>query len=174
MAIRANRLTPMAASSLLLFFILTPAVFAMSEDAAREPILGINPYDTSYGAVAQAIDSQGWLIAATLLEEPAAFRHTDFGDEQITVYLSNYEAGRVLHLSYALKTTDASDETLAHFDSEYRRLCEGFEALLGPGLKSGTGPVFGCYWNGADHDSFVEYFPPGEDGPRLSVEVFFD
>ncbi|MCX7022129.1 MAG: hypothetical protein NTW26_07660 [bacterium] len=146
----------------------------MSEDAAREPILGINPHDTSYGAVAQAIDSQGWLIAATLLEEPSAFRHTEFGDEQITVYLSNYEAGRVLHLSYGLTTKDGSDETLTHLEAEYRRLCEGYEALLGPGLKSGTGPVLGCYWTGGAHDSHVEYYPPGEDGPRLSVEIFFN
>jgi hypothetical protein len=142
--------------------------------AAREPILGINPYDTSYEKVAQAIDSQGWLIAATLLKEPSAFRHSALGDEQVTVYLSDYEAGRVLHLSYGLKAEDDSDETLARLEAEYRRICEGFEALLGPGLKSGTGPVFGCYWTGEANDSYVEYHPPGEDGPRLSVEIFFD
>ncbi|HUT99053.1 MAG TPA: hypothetical protein VM054_08255 [bacterium] len=142
--------------------------------ADREPILGINPYDSSYDEVSRAIDSQGWLIAATLLEEPAAFRHSELGDEQVTVYLSNYEAGRVLHLSYGLTAKDGSDETLAHLEAEYRRLCEGFEALLGPGLKSGTGPVIGCYWTGGATDSYVEYHPPGEDGPQLSVEIFFD
>jgi len=155
----------------LLLLTLTPAVFAISEDAAREPILGINPYDTSYSEVALAIDSQGWLIAATLLEEPAAFRHCEFGDEQITVYLSDYEAGRVLHLSYALKAKDDSDEALARLETEYRRLFLGFEALR----KSGTGPVFGCYWTPGAHDGYVEYPPPRGGRPALvGRRVFFD
>jgi hypothetical protein len=163
----------------VILFTLIQAVAAMSTapdgaTADTEPVLGINPYDTSYAKVSQAIDSQGWLIAATLLEEPSAFRHTELGDEQITVYLSDYEAGRVLHLSYGVKTVDDSEETLARFEAEFHRLCEGFEALLGPGLKSGTGPVFGCYWTGGAKDSYVEYYPPGEDGPRLSVEIFFE
>ncbi len=140
----------------------------------REPVLGINPYNTSYDEVSRAIDSQGWLIAATLLQEPSAFRHSELGNEQVTVYLSDYEAGRVLHLSYGVKAVDDSDETLARLEAEYQRLCDGFEALLGPGDRSGTGPVFGCYWTGGATDSYVEYHPSGEDGPRLSVEIFFD
>ncbi len=146
----------------------------MSETTPEEPVLGINPYSISYDNVARALDTQGWIIAASLLEEPTGFRHTEFGDEMITVFLSNYEAGRVVHLSYSFTAKDGSAGTVAHFEDEYRRLCNGFEELLGPGLKSGTGPIFGCYWTGAETKSYVQYFPPGEEGPKLSVEIFFD
>ena len=146
----------------------------MSETTPEEPILGINPFDTSYDEVAREIDAQGWIIAATLLEEPTGFRHTEFGDEQITVYLSNYELARVVHLSYSFTAGDGSAEATAHLEAEYRRLCDGFEELLGPGLRSGTGPILGCYWTGADTESYVKYHPAGEDGPKLVVEICFD
>lgn len=146
----------------------------MSETTPEEPILGINPYSISYDDVARALDAQGWIIAASLLEEPTGFRHIEFGDEQITVYLSNYELARVVHLSYSFTAGDGSADTVAHLEEEYRRLCDGFEELLGPGLRSGTGPVFGCYWTGADTESYVKYHPAGEDGPKLVAEIYFD
>ncbi|MCK4594954.1 hypothetical protein KAU45_10665 [bacterium] len=142
-----------------LVFLLTLVlpVVVMSESTPQEPILGINPFDTSYDKVARAVDAQRWIIAASLLEEPTGFRHTEFGDEMITVFLSNYEAGRVVHLSYSFTAKGGSADTVAHLEEEYRRLCDGFEELLGPGLRSGTGPVFGCYWTGADTESYVQY-----------------
>jgi hypothetical protein len=163
----------------LIILTLIPPVIAMSETAPREPVLGINPHDTSYDAVVRAMDSQRWIIAVAdpPVEEPKesyGLRFCEFGVERIAVHLSNYEAARVVHLSYSFTAEVNTEAAVAHLEAEYERICGGFEEILGPGARSGTGPVFGCYWTGTDDESYVEYHPPGEGGAMLTAEIFFD
>ncbi|MCD4732620.1 hypothetical protein K8R78_00095 [bacterium] len=145
----------------------SPETSVVADDEVRwEPIVGANVDNTDEGRVWAALAERGWERPG---RKPFATRSSEYGNEELVVILNDDTPRSIVSVSYTCE--GGTEEQL---EARYQELIVMYEeGSKGPGLHSGTGPIFGCYWEnrGGELISSIEYYPPGEDGPRIELEI---
>ncbi len=147
----------------------SPDATPLADDAIRqEPLVGVSVAIPSEEMVWAALAEQGWERPG---RKPFATRDSEYGNEELVVILTNGEPPAIESVSYICE--GGSEEQL---EARYQELVVMYEeGSKGPGLHSGTGSIFGCYWEnrGGKLVSSIEYYPPGEGGPRIELEISY-
>ena len=129
-----------------------------------EPLLGVSIESADKEQVWAELAERGWERSGN---NPAAVRSPDYGVEELTVVLSEGEYPAIESVRYTCQ-----GGTEAQLEARYQELIEMYQSgAKGIGVQSGTGAIFGCYWE--DDSSAIEYFPAGEGGPRIELEISY-
>lgn len=139
-----------------------------------DPLVGIDVDSTDFAEQLNTFFVEGdFTPLGRPSDNPGGYRLSEEQELGIDARLSSAENGLLQTLRFDIVLNDPSADALSEMEQQLQQLCDEYEVLLGPSLRAGTGPIFGCYWTDAADEitSRIEYFPPNEGGPAIRAEI---
>lgn len=124
----------------------SPDATPLTDDTIRrEPLVGTSVANLSEELVWAALAEQGWERPG---RKPFATRDSEYGNEELVVILTNGEPPAIESIRYICE--GGSEELI---EARYQELVVMYE--------------------GSEVASSIEYFPLGEGGPRIELEISY-
>lgn len=142
----------------------------------HDPFLGIDVDSEDFSSQLNSFFTEGdFTPLGRPADHPGGYRISDGEELGIDVLLTAPEGGLVQRIRFEIVQREASPESLSALEQRFRQLCDDYETVLGPSHRSGTGPIFGCYWMDEFDEitSNIEYYPPNEGGPSINAEIVY-